>query len=132
MYFLQPFSFVDDYPPKFKNPSKNLDRFLEFVEGQQIKLKCHAQGARPLNVTWLKNKKPLSKSDRRHLRSKGWVLNFRALTLNDAGTYTCTVSNAFCSIQRTFVVKVVGKIYILVFSYYNIYSPIFTPLTCFV
>ncbi|KAL9950469.1 hypothetical protein ACROYT_G042967 [Oculina patagonica] len=99
---------IDDSPPKFKNPFKNRNRFMEYVEGQQIKLKCHAQGAQPLNVTWLKNGKPLSRAGRAHLRSKAWVLNFAALTFNDAGTYTCIVRNAFCSIQRIFDVKVVG------------------------
>ena len=86
---------------------------MEYVKGLPIRLKCHATGAPPLNVTWLKNGKPLSRADRKHLKSKGWVINIFKLSYNDAGTYTCTVRNAFGSIEKAFVVKVVGEIFSL-------------------
>lgn len=102
-----------EYPPKFKGPPKSRVRFLEYVKGHHIRLKCHATGAVPLNVTWVKNNKPLSRTHRSHLKAKGWVLGFKALTNDDAGTYSCTVQNAYGKIEKTFIVTVVGKIIFL-------------------
>lgn len=96
-----------EYPPKFKGPPKSRVRFLEYVKGHHIRLKCHATGAVPLNVTWVKNNKPLSRTHRSHLKAKGWVLGFKALTNDDAGTYSCTVQNAYGKIEKTFIVTVV-------------------------
>jgi len=98
---------IDGRPPKFRNPS---NRSSEYAQGSPIRLKCHAHGEPLLNVTWLKNGKRLGRADRtQHLKSKGWVLNFRELSLTDAGTYTCTVTNAFGSIAKTFAIKVKGR-----------------------
>lgn len=100
----KPLPLIDEYPPKFKVPR---NRILEYVKGQPIRLKCHATGAPPLNVTWAKNGKPLSRTHRSHLKSKGWVLRFEELTNDDAGTYSCIVRNAYGSIDKKFDVKVV-------------------------
>ena len=99
--------FTDGHPPKFRNP---FNRSSEYTQGSPIKLKCHAYGEPPLNVTWLKNGKRLGKADRRHLKSKGWVLNFRELSPTDTGFYTCTATNTFGSVVKTFDIKVVGEL----------------------
>lgn len=100
----KPLPLIDEYPPKFKVPR---NRILEYVKGHPIRLKCHATGAAPLNVTWAKNGKPLSRNHRSHLKSKGWVLSFKELTNDDTGTYSCIVRNAYGSIDKTFDVKVI-------------------------
>lgn len=100
---------IDGRPPKFRNPS---NRSSEYTRGSPIKLKCHAYGDPPLNVTWVKNGKSLGKANRRHFKSKSWVLHFRRLSLSDTGLFICTVRNAFGSIAKTFDIKVIeeGKV----------------------
>lgn len=96
---------IDGHPPKFRNPS---NRSSEYAHGLPIKLKCRAYEEASLNITWLKNGKRLGRGYRKLLKSRGWVLNFRQLSSNDAGTYTCIVTNPFGSSVKTFVIKVVG------------------------
>ncbi|XP_068709956.1 fibroblast growth factor receptor-like 1 isoform X2 [Montipora foliosa] len=92
-------------PPKFRNPS---NRSSEYTQGSPMRLKCHANGEAPLNITWLKDGSILSRADEKLLKSKGRVLNFHKLSSSQAGSYMCIVTNAFGTIVKTFDIKVVG------------------------
>ncbi|XP_068688353.1 fibroblast growth factor receptor 4-like [Montipora foliosa] len=92
-------------PPKFRNPS---NRSSEYTQGSPVRLKCHANGEAPLNITWLKDGSILSRADEKLLKSKGRVLNFHKLSSSQAGSYMCKVTNAFGTIVKTFDIKVVG------------------------
>lgn len=74
------------------HPAKELeDRSV--VVGDTVALQCKALGSPPPRITWLRNDQPLPPSDRHHLTAGNQLLIISSASLEDAGRYTCLMSN---------------------------------------
>ncbi|XP_067288213.1 leucine-rich repeats and immunoglobulin-like domains protein 1 [Pseudorasbora parva] len=63
------------------------------VVGETVALQCKALGSPPPRITWLKGEEPLRPSDRHHFTPGNQLLVIGTATLEDAGRYTCVMSN---------------------------------------
>ncbi|AWP03245.1 putative leucine-rich repeats and immunoglobulin-like domains protein 1 [Scophthalmus maximus] len=63
------------------------------VVGDTVALQCKALGSPPPRITWLRNDQPLRPSDRHHFTPGNQLLVIGAASLEDAGRYTCLMSN---------------------------------------
>ncbi|MBN3311145.1 LRIG1 protein, partial [Amia calva] len=63
------------------------------VVGETVALQCKALGSPPPRITWLKGDEPLQLSDRHHFTPGNQLLIIRNAVLEDAGRYTCLMSN---------------------------------------
>ncbi|XP_029005946.1 leucine-rich repeats and immunoglobulin-like domains protein 1 [Betta splendens] len=63
------------------------------VVGDTVALQCKAQGSPPPRITWLRNDQPLRPSDRHHFTPGNKLLVINSASLEDAGRYTCLMSN---------------------------------------
>lgn len=63
------------------------------VVGETVALQCKALGSPPPRITWLKGEEPLRASDRHHFTPGNQLLVIGSSTLEDAGRYTCVMSN---------------------------------------
>lgn len=63
------------------------------VVGETVALQCKALGSPPPRITWLKGEEPLRPSDRHHFTPGNQLLVIGTTTLEDAGRYTCVMSN---------------------------------------
>ncbi|KAJ7998959.1 hypothetical protein DPEC_G00210400 [Dallia pectoralis] len=64
------------------------------VVGDTVALQCKALGSPAPKLTWLRNDEPLRPSERHHFTPGNQLLVIGSTTLDDAGTYTCVMSNA--------------------------------------
>uniref|UniRef100_A0A8B9LJY6 Leucine-rich repeats and immunoglobulin-like domains 1 n=1 Tax=Astyanax mexicanus TaxID=7994 RepID=A0A8B9LJY6_ASTMX len=75
------------------------------VVGETVALQCKALGNPPPRITWLRGEKPLRPSDRHHFTPGNQLLVIGSAALEDAGRYTCVMSNplgterAHCSLS---------------------------------
>ncbi|XP_054472125.1 leucine-rich repeats and immunoglobulin-like domains protein 1 [Anoplopoma fimbria] len=63
------------------------------VVGDTVALQCKALGSPPPRITWLRNDQPLRPSDRHHFTPGNQLLVIGSASLEDAGRYTCVMSN---------------------------------------
>lgn len=63
------------------------------VVGETVALQCKALGSPPPKITWLRNDEPLRSSDRHHFTPGNQLLVIGSAALEDAGRYTCVMSN---------------------------------------
>ncbi|XP_068449688.1 leucine-rich repeats and immunoglobulin-like domains protein 1 [Clinocottus analis] len=63
------------------------------VVGDTVALQCKALGSPPPRITWLRNDQPLRPSDRHHFTPGNQLLVIGSASLEDAGCYTCLMSN---------------------------------------
>uniref|UniRef100_A0A4W5PJT5 Leucine rich repeats and immunoglobulin like domains 1 n=1 Tax=Hucho hucho TaxID=62062 RepID=A0A4W5PJT5_9TELE len=63
------------------------------VVGETVALQCKALGSPPPKITWLRNDEPLRSSDRHHYTPGNQLLVIGSAALEDAGRYTCVMSN---------------------------------------
>ncbi|XP_034440805.1 leucine-rich repeats and immunoglobulin-like domains protein 1 [Hippoglossus hippoglossus] len=63
------------------------------VVGDTVALQCKALGSPPPRITWLRNDLPLRPSDRHHFTPGNQLLVIGSASLEDAGRYTCLMSN---------------------------------------
>ncbi|XP_077582168.1 leucine-rich repeats and immunoglobulin-like domains protein 1 [Stigmatopora nigra] len=63
------------------------------VVGDTVALQCKALGSPPPRITWLHNDQPVHPSDRHHFTPGNHLLVIGAASLEDAGRYTCLMSN---------------------------------------
>ncbi|XP_028261221.1 leucine-rich repeats and immunoglobulin-like domains protein 1 [Parambassis ranga] len=63
------------------------------VVGDTVALQCKALGSPPPRITWLRNDQPLRPSDRHHFTPGNQLLVIGSASLEDAGRYTCLMSN---------------------------------------
>lgn len=61
--------------------------------GETVALQCKATGSPPPRITWLKGDQPLIVTERHHFTSGNQLLVVRNVVLEDAGKYTCEMSN---------------------------------------
>ncbi|KAM6256981.1 leucine-rich repeats and immunoglobulin-like domains protein 1 isoform 1-T1 [Porphyrio hochstetteri] len=61
--------------------------------GETVALQCKATGSPAPRITWLKGDQPLVVTDRHHFTSGNQLLIVRNVVLEDAGKYTCEMSN---------------------------------------
>lgn len=57
-------------------------------------LQCKAAGSPPPRITWLKGDRPLGLSERHHFTPGSQLLVVQNVVAEDAGQYTCEMSNA--------------------------------------
>lgn len=96
--------------PVFLEPDNLKRAFRAWPASHSVRLKCKAKGTPPLKYTWLKDG-GLLKGRRMdpYLNTSIWYLKLKDLVPDDAGQYTCIVSNRYGSINHTYTVKVEGK-----------------------
>ncbi|XP_053340085.1 leucine-rich repeats and immunoglobulin-like domains protein 1 [Clarias gariepinus] len=61
--------------------------------GEAVALQCKAMGSPPPRITWLHGGEPLQPSERHHFTHANQLLVISSTTLEDAGRYTCVMSN---------------------------------------
>ncbi|KAM8758643.1 leucine-rich repeats and immunoglobulin-like domains protein 1 [Rhynchonycteris naso] len=62
--------------------------------GETVALQCKAAGSPPPRITWLKGDRPLSLTERHHFTPGNQLLVVQNVVAEDAGQYTCEMSNA--------------------------------------
>uniref|UniRef100_A0A8D1KJS0 Ig-like domain-containing protein n=1 Tax=Sus scrofa TaxID=9823 RepID=A0A8D1KJS0_PIG len=62
--------------------------------GETVALQCKATGSPPPRITWLKGGRPLSLTERHHFTPGNQLLVVQNVVAEDAGRYTCEMSNA--------------------------------------
>lgn len=84
---------------------------LEVVKGTTVQFECEVTGTAPFEVTWLKNKKPVSTDKKHSVTSKDSCasLEIRSFESADVGDYQCCVSNDVGKIISKSVVKMKGQ-----------------------
>lgn len=63
------------------------------VVGDTVALQCKALGSPPPRITWLRNDQPLRPTERHHFTPGNQLLVIGSATMEDAGRYTCLMSN---------------------------------------
>ncbi|XP_053326341.1 leucine-rich repeats and immunoglobulin-like domains protein 1 [Spea bombifrons] len=61
--------------------------------GATLALQCKASGSPPPRITWLKGDEPLAMTERHHFTPGNQLLVIRDVVKEDAGRYTCEMSN---------------------------------------
>uniref|UniRef100_A0A8C9HXH8 Leucine rich repeats and immunoglobulin like domains 1 n=1 Tax=Piliocolobus tephrosceles TaxID=591936 RepID=A0A8C9HXH8_9PRIM len=61
--------------------------------GETVALQCKATGNPPPRITWFKGDRPLSLTERHHLTPDNQLLVVQNVVAEDAGRYTCEMSN---------------------------------------
>ncbi|XP_004372826.1 leucine-rich repeats and immunoglobulin-like domains protein 1 [Trichechus manatus latirostris] len=62
--------------------------------GETVALQCKATGSPPPRITWLKGDQPLGLTERHHFTPGNQLLVVQNVVAEDAGRYTCEMSNA--------------------------------------
>ncbi|KAB0378240.1 hypothetical protein FD755_009818 [Muntiacus reevesi] len=62
--------------------------------GETVALQCKANGSPPPRISWLKGDRPLSLTERHHFTPGNQLLVVQNVVAEDAGRYTCEMSNA--------------------------------------
>lgn len=93
-------------PPAFK---KELET-VEVVKGHAAKLQCEFTGTAPVDVSWLKDKKPLGTTKKQKIVTKDTVscLEIQSFDSADVGDYQCVVSNEVGKITSKSIAKLKG------------------------
>lgn len=106
-------------PPSF---TKKLSETVEETEGNSIKLEGRVAGSQPLIVSWSRNNQEVQQSVNSEISFKNNVviLQIKKSNKEDAGLYTCKVSNEAGSALCTSSVLIKGLFLRFVKYYYKI------------
>lgn len=93
-------------PPAFK---KVLE-LVEVVKGHAAKLQCEVTGTAPFDVTWFKDKRPVTTDKKHNIVKKDNILclEIQSFDSADVGDYQCVVSNDVGKIASKSVAKLKG------------------------
>lgn len=83
---------------------------VEVVKGHAAKLQCEVTGTAPFDVTWLKDKKPVT-TDKKHTivtKDTSSYLEIQSFDSADVGDYQCVVANDVGKIISKTVAKLKG------------------------
>lgn len=82
----------------------------EVVKGHTAEFHCEVTGTAPFEVTWLKNKKPVTTDKKHKVVSKDATsyLEIQSFDSADVGDYQCCVSNDVGKITTKSVAKLKG------------------------
>ncbi|XP_060557455.1 fibroblast growth factor receptor 4-like [Ruditapes philippinarum] len=84
--------------------------FISQIEGTEVKLSCPAKGRPKPELIWYKDDSAFfPRTDK--IRMKGTNLKFMDLKVKDQGNYTCVAQNVAGSIEFTYVLEVMEKIW---------------------
>ncbi|KAK3920398.1 Vascular endothelial growth factor receptor 1 [Frankliniella fusca] len=103
------FNVTNMEPPGFykTNLKGNVE---ELVEGQQTSLYCIPTGLPTPKVTWYKGKTPLiNLTDNMEFGENGYILDFKYLTKEDDGEYTCEVSSRAGTAKQSKTFRLLDK-----------------------
>ncbi|XP_075041291.1 hemicentin-2 [Mixophyes fleayi] len=92
-------------PPSFESGA-NVSETLSSVPGSQVNLECHASSSLPVQLTWLKDGSQLTASRFFRISSGGRILRISHVQASDAGIYTCVVSSAAGTAEKSFTLVV--------------------------
>lgn len=83
---------------------------VEVVKGSTAQLECEVTGTAPFEVTWFKNKNPVSSDKKYSIVSKETVayLEIKSFESADVGDYQCSISNDVGKITSKAVAKLKG------------------------
>lgn len=83
---------------------------VEVVKGYTAQLECEVTGTAPFEVTWFKNKNPVSSDKKYSIVSKDSVayLEIKSFESADVGDYQCCISNDVGKISTKAVAKLKG------------------------
>lgn len=83
---------------------------VEVVKGCTVQLECEVTGTAPFEVTWFKNKNPVSSDKKYSIVSKETVayLEIKSFESADVGDYQCCISNDVGKITTKAVAKLKG------------------------
>ncbi|KAM7431930.1 Fibroblast growth factorreceptor 4 [Porites harrisoni] len=96
--------------PRFVDTGRMQQTFIAWPASHNIRLKCKANGSKPLRYQWLKDGLPsIQRRLQPRLKTNMWYLKLKDLVTVDSGRYTCVVSNPFGSINHTYTLRVVEK-----------------------
>lgn len=84
---------------------------LEVVKGTTVQFECEVVGTGPFDITWFKNKKPVSTDKKHSVVSKDFCasLEIRSFESADVGDYQCCISNEVGKITSKSVAKLKGQ-----------------------
>lgn len=96
-------------PPSF---TKKLSETVEETEGNSFKLEGRVAGSQPITVAWYKNNIEIQPTSNCEITFKNntLVLQVRKAGMNDAGLYTCKVSNDAGSALCTSSIVIKGEL----------------------
>jgi hypothetical protein len=93
-------------PPRFNKELMKSMENIEILEGLPLILACLVSAEPPPNITWYKNKIPLTSNSTIKIINNDRFLNIIETTLLDSGTYTCVSSNLVGYGEFDFNVKI--------------------------
>lgn len=94
--------------PPVWSPKKPKVRTVARPPSSWARLKCPALGNPMPNITWLKFNKSLKENQNALIRK--WSLTLKDVVPDDAGNYTCIVSNEHGTIQWTYKLEIVQRV----------------------
>lgn len=83
---------------------------VEVVKGHTAKLHCEVTGTAPFDVTWFRDKKPVTTDKKHNIVTKDniFYLEIQSFDSADVGDYQCVVSNDVGKISSKSVAKLKG------------------------
>lgn len=103
-------SFYWSGSPRFVDYVRMKQTFIAWPARHSVRLKCKANGSKPLRFQWLKDGHPsIERRLQPRLKTNMWYLKIKDLVPLDSGAYTCVVSNVYGSINHTYTLRVVGE-----------------------
>ncbi|NWV14212.1 HMCN1 protein, partial [Ptilonorhynchus violaceus] len=97
---------VDVYVPPSIAGYQQMPENISIVEKNPISLVCEASGIPLPAITWLKNGRPITSNNSVRILSGGRTLRLGPAGADDAGLYTCVVTNAAGEARKDFRLSV--------------------------